>query len=142
MLTRAHRQRFDALMEEAVQSLPPQLHDLIEQVPVIVLDRPTPAMLRSLGIDPADEEEVSGLCGLHSGTAITERSVVDHADVPEEIHVFREGIINLAGGFDAPGRTPEDADQAVYDEIMITLLHEIGHHFGLSEEDLERLGYE
>jgi predicted Zn-dependent protease with MMP-like domain len=130
------------LMEEAIQSLPPQLHELIEQVPVIVLDRPTPPMLRSLGIDPADEDEVSGLCGLHSGAALTERSVADHADVPEEIHVFREGIINLAGGFDAPGRTPEEADQAVYDEIMITVLHEIGHHFGLSEEDLERLGYE
>ncbi len=129
-------------MEEAIESLPPALHHLIEQVPVIVLDRPTAAMLRDLGIDPSDEEEVSGLCGLHSGVAITERSVVDQPDGPEEIHIFREGVINLAGGFDDPQRSAEDADQAVYDEIMITLLHEIGHHFGLSEEDLERLGYE
>lgn len=142
MLSRAERKRFDDLMEEAVEGLPPQLHHLIEQVPVIVLDRPTPAMLRSLGIDPADEEEASSLCGLHSGSAITERSVADPVDAPEEIHIFREGIINLAGGFDQEGPEGEDPDQLVYDEIMITLLHEIGHHFGLSEEDLERLGYE
>lgn len=158
MLSRADRKRFDALMERAIAALPPQLTQLIEQVPVIVLDRPTSAMLRSVGIDPADEDEILGMCGLHSGAAITERSVGQHAEMPEDIHLFREGIIDLAGGFGpseaGAGAGPAEAvgeraggdlaagDEAVYDEIVITLLHEIGHHFGLDEDDLERLGYQ
>ncbi|MBY0307630.1 MAG: metallopeptidase family protein, partial [Phycisphaerales bacterium] len=69
------------------------------------------------------------------------------------IHLFREPIVEHAlefrGGTDplplnAPrprwGDTPHD-DGDVYEEIRITLLHEIGHHFGLDEDDLDRLGY-
>ncbi|QOJ00753.1 MAG: metallopeptidase family protein [Phycisphaeraceae bacterium] len=130
------RARFDALMEEAIEDLPPSLRELIEEVPVIVLDRPTPEMLRSLGIPPDDTAAASELCGLHTGTALTERSVT-RDDLPSDIHLFREGIIDLAGGFEGDG-----ADDAVYEEIMVTLLHEIGHHFGLDEDDLERLGYD
>lgn len=130
------RARFDALMEEAIENLPPSLRELIEEVPVIVLDRPTPEMLRSLGIPPDDTTAASELCGLHTGTALTERSVT-RDDLPSDIHLFREGIIDLAGGFEGDG-----ADDAVYEEIMVTLLHEIGHHFGLDEDDLERLGYD
>ncbi|HEX8876725.1 MAG TPA: metallopeptidase family protein [Phycisphaerales bacterium] len=136
MLSQAVRDRFDALLEEAIAQLPPPIRALLDEVPVVALDRPTPEMLRDLGIDPSDEEEATSLCGLHSGVAATERSVDRSGELPSEIHLFREGIIDLAGGFDQP-----DADDAVYEEIMVTLLHEIGHEFGLSEEDLDRLGY-
>ncbi|MBL8875170.1 MAG: metallopeptidase family protein [Phycisphaerae bacterium] len=136
MLSNRERQRFDSLLEEAIEQLPPALRDLIDEVPVVALDRPTDAMLRDLGIDPADEEEATSLCGLHSGVSNTERSVERSGDLPSDIHLFREGIISLAGGFDQP-----EADDVVYEEIMITLLHEIGHEFGLDEDDLERLGY-
>lgn len=136
MLNPRDRDRFDALLEEAIDQLPPALHRLIEEVPVVALDRPTASMLRDLGIDPNDEEEATSLCGLHSGVSKTERSVERSGDLPSDIHLFREGIIELAGGFDQP-----EADDIVYEEIMVTLLHEIGHEFGLDEDDLERLGY-
>lgn len=136
MLSQAVRDRFDALLEEAIGQLPPPIRALLDEVPVVALDRPTAEMLRDLGIDPGDEEEATSLCGLHSGVAATERSVDRSGELPSEIHLFREGIIDLAGGFDQP-----DADDAVYEEIMVTLLHEIGHEFGLSEEDLDQLGY-
>jgi predicted Zn-dependent protease with MMP-like domain len=124
-------------MERAVEELPPPLRQLLEEVPVIVIDRPSSAMLRSLGLDAASEDDAISLCGLHTGRSITERSVVDDAVIPEDIHLFREGILDLAGGFDQPG-----GDDLVYEQIRITLLHEIGHHFGLDEDDLERLGYD
>jgi predicted Zn-dependent protease with MMP-like domain len=124
-------------MERAVEELPPPLRQLLEEVPVIVIDRPSSAMLRSLGLDAASEDDAMSLCGLHTGRSITERSVVDDAVIPEDIHLFREGILDLAGGFEQPG-----GDDLVYEQIRITLLHEIGHHFGLGEDDLERLGYD
>lgn len=132
-----HRDRFDALLEEVIDQLPNAIRELIDQVPVIVLDRPTAAMLRDLGIDPADEEGAASLCGLHSGTADTERSVEHSGLMPSNIHLFREGIVELAGGWNA-----ERADDEIWEEIMVTLLHEVGHQFGLDEDDLEKLGYE
>jgi predicted Zn-dependent protease with MMP-like domain len=137
VITRRERARFDELMERAVEELPPPLRQLLEEVPVIVIDRPSSAMLRSLGLDAASEDDAMSLCGLHTGRSITERSVVDDAVIPEDIHLFREGILDLAGGFDQPG-----SDDLVYEQIRITLLHEIGHHFGLDEDDLARLGYD
>ena len=149
-MTDAERRRFDRLLEEAIGALPPGIAALVEEVPVIVDDRPDAKLARSLagesGIDASDAgavaEFVETLCGLHTGVALTERSVEDGANLPTDVRLFREGIVEVAGGWEAPGESRDDADDAVYEEIMITLLHEIGHHFGLEEEDLERLGYD
>ena len=124
----ADRDRFDGLLEEVLASLPPRLHALLDEAPLIVEDRPSRALLDELGLD-ADEDV---LCGLHSGTPLTQRSV-DADDLPETIHVFRTGIVDHAGGWD---------EAALKREIRITLLHEIGHHFGLEEDDLAELGYD
>lgn len=135
----AERERFDELFEEALEGLPPGIAALLDEIPVIVDDRPEPKLLEELAREWGEEEPVSpdGLAGLHTGIALTERSV-EHGEVlPTEIRLFREGIIALAGGWDQP-----EADDIVYEEIVITLLHEIGHHFGLDEEDLARLGYD
>jgi len=84
------------------------------------------------------------LYGLHSGTALTERSVEAPPDLPDQIMLFRGPLFRLAG----PGaslhptrrkRTKER--ETLREQVRITLLHEIGHHFGLDEEDLDRLGY-
>lgn len=136
-MNRGEQERFDRLLEGVIEGLPTRLSSLIEEVPVIVMDRPTPEILRSLGMDPGDEEEARSLCGLHTGTAYTEKSVEHSGDLPSDIHLFREGIVDLAGGWDQA-----DADDWVAEEIRITLLHEIGHQFGLDEEDLEGLGYD
>jgi predicted Zn-dependent protease with MMP-like domain len=138
MISADERDRFDALLEEAIENLPPGIGKLLDEVPVIVLDRPTPELMLELGIPPErHEEEATMICGLHSGEAFTERSVAHAPEGPNDIHLFREGIIELAGGWDQ-----DEADDIVYEEIMVTLLHEIGHQFGLDEDDLERLGYD
>jgi predicted Zn-dependent protease with MMP-like domain len=135
-VTDAERDRFDALVEDALDALPARVRALLDEVPLVVLDEPTPEILRDLGVEPGDPAALDEICGLHSGTAITERSV-EHPDLPGVIHLFRRGIVSLAGGWDGP-----DADDEVYEEVRTTLLHEIGHHFGLSEDDLQELGYE
>ena len=135
-MTGEERDRFDRLVEDAIDALPGRVRALLDEVPLVVLDEPTPEILRDLGISPTDQAALDELCGLHSGTALTERSV-EHPDLPDVIHLFRRGIVALAGGWG--GR---QADEEVYEEIRITLLHEIGHHFGLDEADLENLGYE
>lgn len=125
------RERFDALLEEALDALPSPLLELLEEAPLIVDDRPSPELLRSLGMTPN-----TILCGLHTGIALTDRSV-EHSGVPGDvIHLFREGVLETAGGWNQ-----KHADDLVYEEIMVTLLHEIGHHFGLDEDDLDELGY-
>lgn len=126
------RERFDALLEEVLEMLPEHIRRRLDDVPLIVDDRPSPAMLKSMGMGP-DES----LCGLHTGVPLTERSVEHSGVLPEDIRIFREGIVETAGGWDQ-----EDADDWVFDEIWVTVLHEIGHHFGLDEKDLEDLGYE
>ena len=136
-MTREERDRFDALMDDCLQGLGEKIEGLLEEISIVVLDEPTPEMLRDLGIDPGDQEALDELCGLHTGTALTERSVEHSADFPTTVHLFRRGIVALAGGWASP-----NADDEVYEEIRITLLHEIGHHFGLDEEDLEELGYD
>ncbi len=125
-MTDDDRRRFDEVLETVLEALPPRLHALLAEAPVIVEDRPSARLLGELGLGPDDL-----LCGLHSGTPVTERSVEQIPELPETIHLFREGILDVAGDWDQLHR-----------EIRITLLHEIGHHFGLDEDDLAELGYE
>lgn len=129
--------RFDALVEDAIEALPPRVRALLDEVPVVVMDEPSAEMLRELEIDPIEADAVDELCGLHTGVAMTERSIEHSAELPTTIHLFRRGIIALAGGWDQ-----EHAEDEIYEEIRTTLLHEIGHHFGLDEDDLTELGYD
>ncbi len=125
-MTDDERRLFDDVLETVLEALPPRFQALLAEAPVIVEDRPSARLLGELGLGPDDL-----LCGLHSGTPVTERSVEQIPELPETIHLFREGILDLAGDWDQLHR-----------EIRITLLHEIGHHFGLDEDDLAELGYE
>lgn len=153
-MTPAQRERFDRLLEDVIAGLPRRVAALLDEVPVHVLDRPSGAMVEQLRRDGTlgPDEDGADLCGLHSGVALTERSVEDPggwgADigVPEHVHLFREGIVSLAfenlGIEDgADGWSHPEADEEIYEEIRITLLHELGHHFGLDEDDLDELGY-
>lgn len=129
-----HRARFDRLLEEVIEALPERIARLLDEVPVIVEDLPGDDILADLGM-PRDEADE--LCGLHTGEAFTERGVEGTGPFPSEIRLFREGIVAEAGGWGGA-----DADERVREEVRITLLHEIGHQFGLSEDDLTGLGYD
>lgn len=133
-VTDAERDRFDALLEEVLEGLPPTFAALLDAVPLIVLDEPTVEILESLGV-PREQwrAEARSLCGLHSGSSLLEQSVESSGELPEQIHLFRRGTVRAAGGW---GDESEVAEQ-----IRVTVLHEIGHHFGLEEDDLDQLGY-
>ncbi len=137
----ADQERFDALVEEVMENLPPGFRKLLDEVPVIVEDRPSReliAELREEGVIAPDEAaDDDALCGLHSGVAFTEAAIDDTGRLPSDIYLFREGILKQAGGWKGDGD-----EEDVYEEIWVTLLHEVGHQFGLSEEDLEGLGFE
>ena len=125
------RQRFDSVLERLLAGLPDDYRAMLEEAPLIVDDRPSPDLLEQLGMDG---DEI--LCGLHSGIPLTEQTHDQTAELPAIMHLFREDIIDHAGGWD------HDDGAAVEREIRVTLLHEMGHHFGLDEENLRRLGYE
>ena len=137
-MTRSERERFDRLFEEVLAGLPPGIHRLIEEVPIVLEDRPSREILRELGIE--DEDEI--LCGLHTGVPLTDRSV-ERAEASDVVQVFREGVVDMAGGWeeDEDDEGPFGGVDRIREEIRITVLHELGHHFGLDEDDLDRLGY-
>ena len=91
------------------------------------------AILDELGIEDADDI----LCGLHTGVPLTERSV-ERPDSSDVVHIFREGIVDMAGGWDEgeDEHGPFGGEERIREEIRITILHELGHHFGLYEDDL------
>ena len=145
-MTRAERERFDALLEEAIEAQPPGVRALLDEVPLIVDDAPARALVESLakewGEEPTDDF-AQGLCGLHTGVPLTDRIASNSGVLPTNIRMFREGVVWTAGGWEPQdGESAEDVDDAVYEEITITLLHELGHHFGLEEDDLAELGYD
>jgi len=137
-MRKAERERFDKLFEEVLASLPEGIHRLIEECPIVLEDRPSRELLAELGID--DEDEI--LCGLHTGVALTERSV-ERPDASDVVQIFREGVVDMAGGWeeDEDEEGPFGGVERIREEIRITVLHELGHHFGLDEDDLDGLGY-
>jgi len=137
-MTRSERERFDRLFEEVLDALPPGIHKLIEEVPIVLEDRPSRQLLRELGIE--DDDEI--LCGVHTGVPLTDRSV-ERPDASDVVQIFREGVIDMAGGWEegVDDEGPFGGVERIREEIRITILHELGHHFGLDEEDLDQLGY-
>jgi predicted Zn-dependent protease with MMP-like domain len=146
-LTKDQQDRFDAILDDAMRTVPPKFRELLDAVTIIVLDRPTPEMMDDLRRDglltneDGTESDGSDLCGLHTGTSLTERSIEDGPVLPDQIHIFREGIVNLVREDFGFTWDASEFEEELYEEIRITLLHEVGHHFGLDEDDLERLGY-
>ncbi len=117
---------FAALVEEAIRALPERWRQTIESdVPVEVRPRPTRQQLRQVGLSGRDL-----LLGLYTGVPLTERHVEDHARLPDVIYLFKDDIEDAS-----------DDREDLVEQVRITLLHELGHHFGLDEDELERLGY-
>lgn len=125
------RCRFDTILEEVLDQLPPWVHDLIDEVPLHVEDYPSDEMLHRLNVRHREQ-----LCGLYTGIPLTDRSVQHSGTLPDVVTVYREGVINSVAN--AHGIV---SDNRLRREIRITILHELGHHHGLDEDDLRKLGY-
>jgi predicted Zn-dependent protease with MMP-like domain len=125
------RERFDRLLEEVLAELPLQIHELIEQVPLHVEDFPSDDVMEQTGAKYLDS-----LCGLYTGIPLGSKSVDHSGTLPDVVTIYREGI--LAAATDRWGHVPKGRLRR---EIRTTILHELGHHHGLSEKDLRELGY-
>jgi predicted Zn-dependent protease with MMP-like domain len=125
------RQHFDEQVDKVLAELPPQVHNLLERVPLHVEDHPSEEVMLDRGVEYLDD-----LCGLYTGIPLTQRSIEQSGTLPDVVTIYREGISSAAA--DRHGRIDNDR---LREEIRITILHELGHHHGLTEDDLRKLGY-
>lgn len=117
------RDRFLQLVDEALSSIPPRFRDAMTNIAIVVEDEPSLEKLKEVGIEPPDT-----LLGLYEGTPLTERQWADGNRLPDKITLFRGPIEDSS----------EDEDDLVV-AIGETLIHEVGHYFGLSEEEIEEI---
>jgi predicted Zn-dependent protease with MMP-like domain len=119
--------QFAKLVERALAELPEQFREFLEEVPVQIMDRPPRRLLRSLGLHDDDL-----LLGLYQGADLMDRSAVEGrgSPMPNHILIFQEDIELVS-----------DSEADLVREVRTTVLHEIGHHFGMDEQDLDELGY-
>jgi predicted Zn-dependent protease with MMP-like domain len=116
---------FARYVEQAMAELPEPFASHLEQITVEIQDRPTRKLLRSVGLTDDDL-----LYGLYQGVSLPERSVMHSGVLPDRILIFQEDH-ELAC----------DNPRELVEEIRKTVLHEIGHHFGMDEDDLDAVGY-
>jgi predicted Zn-dependent protease with MMP-like domain len=109
-------ERFDALVDEALDDIPPELAALVHNV-VVLVEAQAPA-------------EDPDLLGLYDGVALTDRSIHDSFELPDRIFIFRDNLLDMCG-----------SEAEVADEVRITVVHEIAHHFGIDDDRLHALGW-
>ena len=111
------RERFEELVAEALDEVPAELAELIDNCVVLVEDDA-----------PADDPD---LLGLYDGTPLTERGGDYTMALPDRITIYRNPTLAMC----------EDEDEVV-EEVNITVVHEIAHHFGIDDDRLHELGYD
>ncbi len=117
------RHEFQALVAEAVQSIPENFRQAMSNIAIVVEDEPSLETLGEVGIEPPDT-----LLGLYQGTPLTERQWAHGNVLPDKITLYQWPIEDES----------EDRDDVVV-AIGETLIHEVGHYFGLSEEEIEHI---
>jgi predicted Zn-dependent protease with MMP-like domain len=115
---------FEAIAATAFKKLPAAFRDMTNDVLIRVEDFPSDEVLDSLGIDSP-----FGLLGLYQGVDLTRQSVLDPSALPEMIFLYRRPILDYWA----------EHDERLGDIVTHVLVHEIGHHFGLSDADMARI---
>jgi predicted Zn-dependent protease with MMP-like domain len=118
-------EEFDDVVTEAIANLPKEFKDALDDVEVFVEDLPSREQLAKVGL-----RGHYTLLGLYEGTPLEKRSVFQNSRFPDKITLFRQTIENHC-----PTR------EGMVEQIRRTLLHEIGHHFGMTDRELRELGY-
>ena len=119
-----NRAKFEKLVDEAIQELPEEFKEKLENVAVIVEDDPSEEILERMDVPPDGT-----LFGLYEGTPLTERGALSPL-YPDRIWIFQKPIEEHC-------RT----DDEIRKEIKTTIVHEVGHFFGLDDDYLEALGF-
>lgn len=109
-------EEFERYVSRALDGLPAEVGGLMRNVAVVVEDEP-----------PEDEPD---LLGLYEGVPLTERGWDYGGALPDLIRVFRNPICEICA-------TPDE----VVEEVRITVIHEVAHHFGIDDEHLDELGW-
>jgi len=117
------RARFEQLVAEAIRTIPARFRDHLRNLAVIVEDEPSDDLLHEMDIEPPDT-----LFGLYQGTPLTERAWDYGNTLPDRIVLYQ-----------GPIEDASDDDDELLVTIGETLIHEVGHYFGLSEEELEEI---
>ena len=117
------RKEFEQLVAEALASIPRRFRKTMQNIAIVVEDEPSPELLADMEIEPPDT-----LLGLYQGTPLTERTSAYGNTLPDRVLIFQ-------GPHE---RAAEDENDLVV-AIGETLIHEIGHYFGLSEEEIEEI---
>jgi predicted Zn-dependent protease with MMP-like domain len=116
------RERFEALVAEALDSIPEELARHIENLVVVVEDNPTPTQQRG---------RRGRLLGLYQGVMLTDRSPLTYSGVmPDRITIFRRPHLRIV-----------NSEDELRTRIARTVIHEVAHHFGISDERLDELGW-
>ena len=108
--------RFEELVADALDAVPPELMALLDNVVVLVEDR---------------NDEEPDLLGLYEGYALTERGWDYGGALPDRIMIYREAICDIC-----------DTEDDVVEEVTVTVVHEIAHHFGIDDARLHELGWD
>jgi predicted Zn-dependent protease with MMP-like domain len=119
-------EKFERLVARAVESLPEEFRERLENIDVVVADVPTRAQLRYLGGRRGET-----LLGLYEGVPLTRRSHGYGFVAPDKVTIFQRPIEAICQN-----------DAQIIDEVRRVVLHEIAHHFGISDERLEQLGWD
>lgn len=119
------RPRFERLVAEALDSLPAEIATRMENVDVVVERYPTRRQLAAGGVPRGQT-----LLGLYEGVPLTERTASYGLVLPDKITIFQ-------GPIEAYCRT----DAEIRDQVRQTIIHEVAHHFGISDEALHGMGY-
>jgi len=112
-------EEFESLVETALEGLPPEFAELLENVAVIVEEEPDPEDLEALGMEP-DEE----LFGLYQGVPLAQRDTF-YTALPDRVIIYRGPILRHC-----------ESRREVLREVRDTVVHELGHHFGMEEDEM------
>jgi predicted Zn-dependent protease with MMP-like domain len=117
------REAFRELVDEALASIPQDFRTAMENIAIVIEDEPSARQLAEVDVEPPDT-----LLGLYEGTPLTERQWTHGNVLPDKITLFQR---------------PIEEDSETEDDVVVaigeTLIHEIGHYFGLSEEEIEEI---
>ena len=117
------RVTFERHVAEALASIPRRFRDAMHNIAIVVEDEPSPELLDEMEIEPPDT-----LLGLYQGTPLTERSSGYGNTLPDRVLLFQ-----------GPHERESDDEDDLIVCIAETLIHEIGHYFGMSEEQIEEI---